>query len=254
MSGPLKMENASPEYGKVKLIEPTGRGYLYIAASIDPGQTPFILPSRKRSRLLARLKDLAQRAEQLHDVVAATVFRAIVTPPTARFSNYLKARSGTLNIADFDVIVLIEARSPQAANDLKSDATVSAIISAMRGEAKTMCVIAAKNIKRIGDINRTRDGLFLFNHFAADEARVMRELWDHLAQWYVVNTGLDNSIALAPLEGESSDYAIINWARWDSPPLLHFANMLARPSFWSYVAHNLDVNHAASMPIYCRLA
>jgi hypothetical protein len=93
----------------------------------------------------------------------------------------------------------------------------------------------------------------LFNHFAAANAAVMLKLWDHLAGWYVAESGLRNSVALAPLDGESADYAVVNWARWDVNPVAHFAGMLSKPSFWRFVTANLDENDAVSMPVYCRL-
>jgi hypothetical protein len=82
----------------------------------------------------------------------------------------------------------------------------------------------------------------------------MLDLWDYLAGWYEVETGLTNSVGLLPVEGEPSDYVIVNWARWDENPLRHFWHQLSKSSFRSYVVANLEANHAASMPIYCRLA
>ncbi|HZO26260.1 MAG TPA: hypothetical protein VFH48_09755 [Chloroflexota bacterium] len=57
-----------------------------------------------------------------------------------------------------------------------------------------------------------------------------------------------------PIERSKSDYTIVNWARWDENPLLHFWHQLSKRRFWSYVAANLEENHAGSMPVYCRLA
>lgn len=82
----------------------------------------------------------------------------------------------------------------------------------------------------------------------------MLQLWDHLAGWYVAETGLRNSVALLPLAGEPADYAIVNWPEWDTTPLHHFWNQLSKQRFWRYVAANLEANQAASMPIYCRMA
>ena len=113
--------------------------------------------------------------------------------------------------------------------------------------------MTARNAKRIADLDTSRRGLFLFNHFAADDARVMLQLWEYLADWYEKETGLDNSVALVPRR-KGSDYAVVNWARWDASPLRHFCHQLSKKSFWSYVTANLEANHAGSMPIYCRLA
>jgi hypothetical protein len=150
--------------------------------------------------------------------------------------------------------ILIQTRSPAAAEDLQQTPAYRALIDTLLESARTVSVIAARNVKRIGDVDTSHQGLFLFTHFVAEDPIVMRQLWDYLSGWYVVETGLDNSVAMAPLEGQRSDYAIVNWARWDDEALPHFFHQLSKRSFWKYVVGNLEANRAASMPIYCRLA
>jgi hypothetical protein len=175
-------------------------------------------------------------------------------PPTARMSSYLKARGAAVHVADFDVMVLIQTTSPATAREVRASTAVEAMLRAIQGKARTVRVMTARNARRIADVTIDGRGLFLFNHFAANDAAQMLELWEYLAGWYVAETGLRNSVAMVPLEGERSDYAIVNWARWDESPLRHFWRQLAKRSFWRYVPPNLEANHAASMPIYCRLA
>jgi hypothetical protein len=251
----LRIVNPDPKYSTVALAEPAALGYIYIGATVRPsGRLPLVWPNADRSALLHQLKVLARRLELLDPFLKATVFRAIVQPPTARFSGYLKARGPSLHVADFDVIVLIETASPASARELQTTPTYHALIEAVLHSADAVHIVAARNARRIADVDKRRPGLFLFNHFAADDPGTMLQLWDHLADWYVKETGLDNSEALVPVEGEKCDYAIINTARWDSGPLAHFARQLSTRTFWSYVVANLEANHAASMPIYCRLA
>ncbi|MFJ3793363.1 hypothetical protein [Kitasatospora sp. NPDC090091] len=78
------------------------------------------------------------------------------------------------------------------------------------------------------------------------------ELWDHLAGWYAVETGLDNSTLLEPI-GEA-DYAFVNHARWDIGVPRFLLRQLARPGFRSFVLTNLLVNRTGSMPVLYRLA
>ncbi len=112
----------------------------------------------------------------------------------------------------------------------------------------------ARNVRRTGDVETTQEGLFLFNHFVADNRDVMLELWDYLAGWYAAETGLQTSVALMPIAAHPGDFTIVNWARWDVHPLRHFWHQLSKRSFWKYVTINLDVNRAASLPVYFRLA
>jgi hypothetical protein len=250
----LRLVNPDPKYSQVTLLEPTPLGYLYLAATVRPGPTPLVLPSTQRVRLMKRIKELAPEIERLDEVVQVTVFRAIVMPPTTRLSSYLKERRTSLHVANFDVVVLIQTASLATAPEVQMTRAYGALVDAMRSQAESVHVITARNARRIGDVDTTRQGLFLFNHFAADDAGVMLQLWEYLANWYAMETGLDNSVALVPVEGEKSDYALINWARWDVSPPRHFWHQLSKQSFWRYVLANLEANHAASMPIYYRLA
>jgi hypothetical protein len=252
----LHIVNADPKYPKASLIEPKPSGFLYLAAAVGSGPSalPVVLPSRKRSALLHELKGLARELERLDEVKQVSVFRAIVRPPTSRLSKYLKERTKPMHPVNYDVFVLVETTSVATAHEVQSSAAFQSLVEAIRRATDDLVVIAERNAKRIGDVDTSRQGLFLFNHFAADDPEVMRQLWDYLAGWYEVETGLDNSVAMVPLEGERSDYAIVNWARWDTNPIHHFWSQLANRSFWRYVPKNLDANHAVALPVYCRLA
>src|SRR5688572_19700533 len=114
----LRLVNPDPRYSQVTLIEPTTLGYLYVAATVRPSPIPLVLPSAERSRLLKRLKELAREIERLDEVVKATVFRAIVMPPTTRLSSYLRGRGATLRVANFDVVLLIQTSSPATAYEV----------------------------------------------------------------------------------------------------------------------------------------
>jgi hypothetical protein len=252
---PVQIVNPDPKYGKVKLREPTTLGYVYVAATVKPGPLPFILPSRERSRLLAQLKEIAGGLTDLDPiVVAATVFRATVMPPPPRSNSYLKERGDAVRVPRFDVAVLVETTSPAAAHDVQQTSAFQALMDAIAREAERTYVMAARNARRIGDVDHSRKGLFLFNHFVADDAERALELWDYLADWYAVETGLDNSILLAPLGDGPSDYVFVNHARWDeSIPRLMW-RQLAKKSFRTYVMANLEANRVGSMPVLYRLA
>jgi hypothetical protein len=102
----------------------------------------------------------------------------------------------------------------------------------------SVCEVTARNIKRVGDVDKSRPGTFLFNYFVGENPQVVLELWDYLAGWYQVETGLDNSTVLAPLEGEASNFIIINHARWDGSLVSVLAKQSAKKSFRSYVLGN----------------
>jgi hypothetical protein len=87
-----------------------------------------------------------------------------------------------------------------------------------------------------------------------DPAPLAVEVWDYLAGWYEAETGLDNSTLLEPLEGEQSDYVLINHSRWDGNLLLFMARQLPEKFFRSYMLANLKAHHLAAMPVLYRLA
>lgn len=250
----LHLENPSPRYAKARLVEPTSEGFIYIAAVVHRTKSPVVLPNAERTHLLQHVKQLARELERVPGVIRATVFRAIVRPPTERMSAYLRERGGSVPTANFDTIVLIETTSIASAREARASRECEVLLNTLQEHASMMYVMAARNEKRIADVDTTKKGLFLFNHFSADDRDIMLQLWDYLAGWYAVETRLENSVALTPLEGEPADYAIVNWARWNVSPLRHFWNQLSKRSFWKYVVRNLDANRAASQPIYCRLA
>jgi hypothetical protein len=249
----LQIFNHNSKYATPALIEPTQLGYVYVAAAVRPA--PFILPSAKRSALLQRLKDLAGQMENDKRVIKMSVFRAVAQPPTIRGSDYLKKRAAaSMQVANFDVMVLIQTTSPDTAMEVQKTMKCAEIVDAMKSQARNVYMMTGYNVKRIASFDITKKGLYLFNHFAADDSGVMFKLWEYLADWYVKETGLTNSVAMAPMEGEPSDYEIVNWAKWDSGMLPHFWSQLSKKTFYNYVTVNLEKNNAGSMPIYCRLA
>jgi hypothetical protein len=114
--------------------------------------------------------------------------------------------------------------------------------------------IAARNVRRVADVDKSRPGVFLFNYFAGDDPGLAVELWDYLAGWYEAETGMDNSTLLAPLEGEESDYVMINHARWDGNLAVFAARQLPKRTFRSYLLANMRAHHLAAMPVLYRLA
>jgi hypothetical protein len=149
--------------------------------------------------------------------------------------------------------VLVETTTPEAAQEVQATSQYQALHDLLRGQARRLHVIAARNLKRVGDVDKTRSGTFLFNYFVGDDPEVVVALWDYLGGWYQTETGLDNSTLLAPLEDQASDYVVINHARWDS--LIGFAvRQFRKKSFRTYVVANLDAHNVGAMPILYRLA
>jgi hypothetical protein len=245
----LRIVNENPKYPPVKLIEPTTLGYIHLAAVVQPRRTPFMPIGREKGQLIARLKYLAQQLEQLEAVEKATVFHAIVMAPS---SGYVKQHRDSIHLPRYDIVVLVETPSPETARQVQKTEEYAMLVDALSSKASDLHSIVACNVKRVGDVEKRRKGIFLFNYFVGEDAQVTLALWDYLAGWYAVETGMDNSTLLLPLEGEQSDYTIINHARWNR--LLSFLwQQVTKKSFRTYMQANLNVNHVGAMPIFYHL-
>jgi hypothetical protein len=244
-----KIVNPRPEYQRVPLAEPAPAGYLHIAAVAEPplGRTPIPRRTRRKAALLSELKTLAAGLERHEAVTRATVYRAALIPPPGSDARQLAARP-----ARYDVAVLIETTTPAAISDVEADPRYQQVLGAITSTAREHHLMRARCLRRVADVDKTRQGLFLFNYFAAEDPGVALDLWDHLAGWYAAETGMDNSTLLGPVG--AADYVFINHARWDMPLPVFAARVFGKRTFRSYVLANLHANHTAAMPILYRLA
>jgi hypothetical protein len=245
----LEIVNPQPKYQKVTLIEPPPLGYLHVAAAVDPprGRTPFPGKSPQKAALLTQLQSLARQLERLDTVEKATVYRAILVAPPAGY-----AKEKAPHVARYDVVVLIETTSPEVLGEVQATEPNKLLVQAVTEAATDVHVMTARCPKRVGDVDKTRQGLFLFNYFVADDPAVALQLWDYLAGWYAAETGLDNSTLLEPLG--DADYVFVNHARWDHSLPRFLLRQLTKPSFRTYLLANLQANRTGAMPILYRLA
>lgn len=240
----LTIVNPRPEYAPPRFAAPPAAGYLHLAAAIAPPTgPPWVRRNRGRDSLLTRLTQLASELERLPVVTQASVYRAVLLPPTGR---------GAGRPARYDVAVLVETTSPDILDEVRATAPFEQLLTALTAAASDLQVMAARCLRYLGPVDRSRPGLFLFNHFTADDAQVATGLWEHLAGWYVTETGLTNSTLLAPIG--ASDYVFVNHARWDKSLLRLAAEQFSKKTFRSYVRANLQANHVVAMPILYRLA
>ncbi|MFC7192083.1 hypothetical protein [Halocatena marina] len=246
---------ADSTYSKAQFIEPTTLGYIHIGAEVQPSTLPITLfpPSAEKATLLEKLKQQTQQLEEFETVETATVFKAVTMPPFHRFP-YIKDHIDSLRLAQFDIAILIETSSPAVVPDVRDTTAYQTLVNTIQSEATQMHVMAARNKKRIDTVNKARDGLFIFNHFVADDPEVLLELFDHLAGGYVAETGLDNSTLLVPLDEEKADFVAINNAQWDISRFRFVWREMTNPGLRKYVQTHLEANQAGSMPVLYRLA
>lgn len=173
----LTLVNRTSAYSPARLVEPAPYGYVHLAAAVAPpaGRTPFPPRSPARTALLTRLAATARELETRPDVVKATVYRTAVAPPVP---------TGGRGPIPHDIVVLVETTEPETIVDVRSSTPYERLAGALSAAALDMEVTEATCAKRIGDVDKTRPGTFLFNYFLTEDVPTALELWDHLAGWY----------------------------------------------------------------------
>jgi hypothetical protein len=250
LAAKLTIANQQLQFPKVALVETSPSGYIQIAAEVD--QRPPLLPGSKTKRdLIRNCKHWCKELEQEAGVVAAVVMKALIIPPGR--GNFLKQRKDKVHIARFDLAVLIETESLAMAETIRRHPVYQTMERAIKEAATYTHIVTATNVKRINPVDHSRDGIFLFNYFFADDTDQNLAVWEYTAGWFQHETGLDNSTVLLPVKGEESQYNIINHCRWDRLSDI-LPSLLFKRTFHTYVLNNFEANHVAAMPILYRLA
>jgi hypothetical protein len=236
-------------FPQARLVEPTTSGYLLVAAEVD--RRPMVLPnSRAKRLLLRRINRLLSTLEADERVLEAVAFDGMVAPPGRGV--LLKERP-EVPVARFDLAVLVEVATPQAAAALEGEPSWQDLVATIQAAARHCYRLRAHNVRRMGPVDHHHQGVFLFNYFYADRTDLNLAAWQYTAGWFRDQTGLDNSTVLAPDETSEPRYRLVNHARWDRLRDILPA-LLFKPSFHSYVLEHFRVNGVAAMPVLYRLA
>lgn len=247
----LRVLETARRFRTVKLIEPSAAGFALLAAEIDPG-TRLFGPRRRAKQVIGACKRLCARLRAEPGVLECVAFRAIVRPPGSG-GPYLARRREPVRVARYDLVVLLETDSPARAAEVRASAPYQELERLVRGAARHVYATLATNVKRIGPVDHTRDGVFLFNFFVADRPQQNLAVWHYTAGWFQQETGLDNSTVLLPSDPDDSAYTLINHCRWDRLRDV-LPSLVLKPSFRSYVLAHFDANDTAPMAVLYKLA
>ena len=154
------------QFPEARLIAPSASGFVLLAAQVDR-RPPFLGSSARKRKVLQACKRLCLDLRREPDVLDCTVFRAIFVPPGSG-GPYLKRR-GSVHKARFDVVVLVEMATVQLVERLVASEPYRALDSCMRDAARDVYQTTASNVKRIGPVDHSRDGVFLFNFFVTED-------------------------------------------------------------------------------------
>lgn len=250
MDNTLKKVITEQQFKKVDLKVASKTSYLFIAAEIDTSIFPlFYATSKRKKSIIKQSKEWCKQLQLEKGIVSAAVFKATLIPPGR--GKLLKERSG-VHIARYDFAILIEADKEKVQSILQ-EKKYEEITSEIQGVAKHVYITTATNIKRIDNVDHSKQGVFLFNYFYADDLNQNLQVWEYTAGWFQQETGLDNSTVLLPVNAKESEYKIINHCRWNG---LHevLPSLLFKRSFRTYVLANFYINNVAAMPVFYKLA
>ena len=243
----LKIVNKHLNYKKVSLIEPNNSSYIHIAAEIDKQPFPvFLTTSSKKKKLIEQCKSWCKELEQMSGVIEITLFKATIIPPG--IGKYVKENLGKIHLAKFDFVILIEAVSESICSELKNNPVYTMMMNEIENVATYSQTMAASNIKRIGNVNHKKQGVFLFNYFSAQNRQQNLNVWEYTAGWFEKETALDNSTLLFPLDEENAPFSVVNHCRWDQYRDI-LPSLIFKRTFKKYVLDNFYANNVGAQPI-----
>lgn len=240
----LKIVNPDVKFKKVSLVDPSMSQYLHIAARVDNSWGPFFFGcSAKKKNILHLAKIWCDKLRV--EGIKACVFKAAIIPPGK--GRFLKEHP-EIEVARYDVAVLIEADSVDKIEQIENTEGYTSFLKQLRDVSQNTHVIKATNVKRIASVDHSKQGVFLFNYFFAEDLGQNLEVWEYTAGWFQQETGLSNSTVLLPNPATPSEYTIINHCRWDGF-LDVLPSLIFKKSFRSYVLDNFYANRVAAMPV-----
>jgi len=254
-----------PAWAKATLIDPLPCGYATMHFEIDHAWLPFghaLWDSEKKERVLNQLTQFAARLKAEPGVNNAWVLKTLLTPP-GRGVAYLQARPQLLT-AKFDVVLLVECESPECARALRRGELWRAVLEPLSKEATRFFLLSGSNARCMADVDHSRQGVFLFNYFFADNLATNLAIWEFTAGWFQAETGLDNSTLILPDDDSragaephagssmTTQHSVINHCRWDRLSSV-LPSLLFKRSLTSYVLDNFAANQCAANPILYKL-
>jgi hypothetical protein len=252
MEQQLNIVNKHLKFQKATLVARNHSFYLLIAAEIDRSPFPFFLTtSDTKKSLIDNARRWCRFLKNEEAVISADIFKATLIPPGK--GKLLKQRFGKARLPKYDFVILIEVSTAEKLNKILATEDYGRIEACIRENSTSVHIITATNVKRIGDVNHEKPGVFLFNYFYADDVTRNIAVWEYTAGWFQQETGLDNSTVLLPCDSKSSRYKIINHCRWNSMWNI-LPSLLFKKSFHTYVLDNFYANKVAAMPILYKLA
>lgn len=245
-SAPLRTLSNTDRVATATLEPPSSTGFRLLAARLDH-RRGFLTSRRQKRDLLRGNVDAASALSSTPEMVDVAVFSRLLTPPGG--SDPGGRHFGTRRPFHPDVVVLAETVDLAAARGLAGQGAWQRMVSAVRDRSAAHVDLVAANVRRMGAVDHDRDGVFLFNFFAADDRDQCLAVWQHTAGWFQQETRLDNSTVLLPEDDDR--FAIVNHCRWDGLADI-LPSIVLKPSFRSFVLRHFEANATTPVPVLYR--
>jgi hypothetical protein len=238
---PLRLASAGRRYAQpARLIRPSAAGYLYLAVQTAAQHRPGPVLGRDQRR---------QGAAAVRGCGGGPLRRRHRGVGVPRRDADPHARP----VPQPDVTMLIQTTTPETAASLASSPALGTVLGELAAAGARSHLTAARNIRRIADVDHRPGPLFLFNHFLAPGQDLAVAVWEHLAAWYQRETRLRNSVLLAPAGTQQPEFTLVNHASFEmSLPALAW-RQFARRSYHTYVRASLAANQITAAPGLYRL-
>lgn len=234
-----------------KLSSPNSYGYFFLAAELKPSKSLFKI--RLTRNIKIEIKNKTTGLNNLEGIRRIDLFSRFIIPPGSREGlRYLKEKNINLKPAKFDLVILIETESINQLESIIKNNKVIEIQDYLKKHSSLIYKTKASNKMRIGEVNKDRKGIFLFNFFYCNNEKTLLDVWKYTAGWWTAKANLTNSTPLSPFD-DQGPFRLINHCSWnrlaDILPVLVLGRLGIIKGLNSFVLKNFTANKIVAMPI-----
>ena len=229
-------EALAPPLPRPPFSEPIPGTWLYLGLAADPRTIgPKVRRSAERARVIARCQALLDEVGvgDRSGLASATVLETVLIPPIS-------------GVPRLDVVVLARAHVSQ-----DDAAPLAAIRAAFEADGLPVArALTARNVRRFGNTEQTRDATFLLNHFTAADADDAQSAWRTSPAGTPACWGWTTPPCC--VREPVSPYALVNYVRLAGAPVPFLLRQLVAPSYYRQVRAGLRAHEMAFLPLLLR--
>ena len=161
----MKIVNEYIQFPDIEYETPNNSGYVLLLAEIE---RPFPLKpnSPHKKAIIAEAKALCEQLNALDIVVSAHILDAFIIPPGNKPGRkILEKDHPDVHIAAYDLVVQIETKDVDSIQTLQNNTIFKQLVELLKNSTQYFRTVIAKNVRKIGEVDKNRNGVFLYNFF-----------------------------------------------------------------------------------------